>query len=384
MEAYLDNSATTRCSEGAAQLMMEVLRKDYGNPSSLHTRGMEAEQYVKEARSEISQTLKVRDKDICFTSGGTESNNLAILGAAEANRRSGRHVITTDVEHPSVSNPFSWLRENGYEVTYLSVDAFGEISTEELRRAIRDDTILVSVMHVNNEMGAVEPVEEAAKIIKSVNPRTLFHVDAVQSYGKFRIYPKRTGIDLLSASGHKIHGPKGSGFLYVGDKVKIRPILHGGGQEFGLRSGTENVPAIAGLGFAAKESYEDLEAKTEKLYRLRASFIEKVSGIAGVTINGRTDKKGAPHIVSLSVDEVRSEVLLHALEERGIFISAGSACSSNKPAPSKTLQAIGISRELLDKTVRFSFSTETTEEEIAYAADALRELIPALSRFIRR
>lgn len=384
MEAYLDNSATTRCSEGAARLMMEVLRTDYGNPSSLHTKGMEAEQYVKEARGEIAKTLKVREKDIYFTSGGTESNNLAILGAAMANQRSGRHVITTDIEHPSVGNPYAYLSEHGFDVTYLSVDAYGVIALEELRRAMRADTILVSIMHVNNEMGAIEPIEKAAEVIKSVNPRALLHVDAIQSYGKFRIYPKRMGIDLLSASGHKIHGPKGIGFLYVGDKVKIHPIVHGGGQEWGLRSGTENVPAIAGLGMAAKESYEDLDAKVEHLYHLREQFVREVSQIPGVTLNGYEDRRSAPHIVSISVDEVRSEVLLHALEEKGIFISAGSACSSKKPTISKTLKAMGISRELLDKTVRFSFSTDTTEEEVAYALETLKELIPMLARYTRQ
>jgi cysteine desulfurase len=300
-----------------------------------------------------------------------------------ANQRSGKRVITTDVEHPSVRNPFTYLQEQGFEVTYLSVDEYGVISLEELQRVMTRDTILVSMMHVNNEMGAVEPVEEAARIIKKINPNCVFHVDAIQSYGKFRLYPKKAGIDLLSVSGHKIHGPKGSGFLYIGDKVKIKPIIFGGGQEGGMRSGTENVPAIAGLGVASREIYEDFEAKVAHLYGLRDHFIERVEQIEGVTVNGHKDHSSAPHIVSVSVAGVRSEVLLHALEEKRIYISAGSACSSHKPTPSKTLQAIGISRNLLDKTVRFSFSVHTTMEEIDYALDEMETLIPMLAKYTR-
>jgi cysteine desulfurase len=383
MEAYLDNSATTRCSKAAAELMLQVLRTDYGNPSSLHNKGLEAENYIKDARRKIAATLKVNDKDIYFTSGGTESNNLAIIGTAMANVRRGKRVITTDVEHPSVRNPFVYLQEQGFEVIYLSVDEEGVISLQELQRAMTKDTILVSMMHVNNEIGALEPVEEAAAIIKKSNPACVFHVDGIQSYGKFRIYPKRMGIDLLSVSGHKIHGPKGSGFLYIGDKVKIRPILLGGGQELGMRSGTENVPAIAGLGAAAAEIYDNFDEKRAHLYELRDHFIERVEQIDGVTVNGRKDHRTAPHIVSVSVDGVRSEVLLHALEEKQIYVSAGSACSSNKPAPSKTLQAIGISRNLLDKTVRFSFCVDTTMEEIDYAVDVMENVIPMLAKYTR-
>lgn len=273
MEAYLDNSATTQCSQEAADLMMRLLRVDYGNPSSLHNRGMEAENYVKEARKRIAQTLKVNEKEIYFTSGGSESNNLAIVGSALANKRSGMHVITTAIEHPSVANPFAYLEEQGFAVTYLPVDAYGCISLQDLKDAMCSDTILVSIMHVNNEIGAVQPVEEAARLIKQTNPNCLFHVDAIQSYGKFRIYPKRMGIDLLSVSGHKIHGPKGSGFLFVRDKVKVHPLILGGGQERGLRSGTENVPAIAGLGQAAMEIYQNFDAKIMQMYRLRDYFI---------------------------------------------------------------------------------------------------------------
>lgn len=383
MEAYLDNSATTQCSQAAADLMMRLLREDYGNPSSLHNRGMEAENYVKEARKRIAQTLKVNEKEIYFTSGGSESNNLAIVGSALANKRSGMHVITTMIEHPSVANPFAYLEELGFAVTYLPVDAYGCISLEDLQEAMCSDTILVSMMHVNNEIGAVEPIEEAARVIKQKNPNCLFHVDAIQSYGKFRIYPKRMGIDLLSVSGHKIHGPKGSGFLFVRDKVKVHPLILGGGQERGMRSGTENVPAIAGLGQAATEIYQNFESNQTRMYRLRDYFIQEVEQIDGVSVNGHKDHRSAPHIVSVSVSGVRSEVLLHALEDKQIYVSAGSACSSNKPAVSRTLQSIGLKRELLESTVRFSFSVHTTKEEIDYALEAMRGLVPMLAKYRR-
>ncbi len=383
MEAYLDNSATTRCSDEAVKIMTKVLQEDFGNPSSLHNKGMEGENYVKAARSEIAKTLKANDKEIYFTSGGTESNNLAIIGAARAYRRSGDKVITTMIEHPSVANPFAYLEDNGFEVTYLPVDNLGRVDLNALREAMTEDTILVSVMHVNNEIGAVQPIEEIAEIVKSVNKECVFHVDAIQSYGKFRIYPKKIRVDMLSVSGHKIHGPKGSGFLFVKDKIKLKPIILGGGQEWGMRSGTENVPAIAGLGVAAREIYADFDNNIDRMYKLRDRFISEVTKIDGVTVNGPLDHSGAPHIISVSVSGVRAEVLLHALEDRNIYVSAGSACSSNKPSISKTLKAIGLDQKLLDSTVRFSFSIHTTEEEVDYAVSALRELVPMLSKYTR-
>jgi cysteine desulfurase len=338
---------------------------------------------MNDARKKIAKTLKVQEKEIIFTSGGTESNNLAILGAAEANKRSGMHVITTAIEHPSVSNAMACLEKQGYEVTYLPVDACGEISPEALRAAIRPDTILVSMMQVNNEIGAIEPIAEAGSLIKEVNPQTLFHVDAIQAYGKMRILPGKMKIDLLSVSGHKIHGPKGSGFLYIKDRTKIQPILNGGGQQRGMRSGTENVPAIAGLGVAAEAAYGKLEENVAHLYALRAHFIGEVQRIDGVTVNGHLDQKNAPHIVSVSIDGVRAEVMLHALEDRQVYVSAGSACSSNKPSVSRTLQGIGIRQELLDATIRFSFCVDTTMEEIDYALDVMRELVPMLQKYTR-
>lgn len=384
MEAYLDNSATTRCSKAAADKMVLLLTEDFGNPSSLHMKGVIAEKYINEAKKKIARTLKCQEKEIVFTSGGTESNNLAIIGSAMANQRAGKHIITTQVEHASVANTMKFLEDSGFEITYLGVDHDGRISLEELKAAMRPDTILVSIMQVNNEIGAVMPVEEAGRLIKEINPSTLFHVDAIQSYGKLHISPKNMNCDLLSVSGHKIHGPKGSGFLYIKDKTKIKPIIYGGGQQKGMRSGTENVPAIAGLGVAAEEIYTDLDTKIEAMYALKSHFINEVTRIDGVTVNGLTDKTSAPHIVSVSVQGVRAEVILHTLEDKNIYVSAGSACSSNKPAVSATLKAIGLPKELLDSTVRFSFCVDTTIEEIDYAVKVMQDVVPKLQKYTRR
>lgn len=383
MEVYLDNSATTCCCQAAKDIMGQALTEDYGNPSSMHMKGVEAEKYVKNAASVIAKTLRCQEKEIIFTSGGTESNNLAIIGAAMANRRSGKHIITTMIEHASVKNTMRFLEEEGFEITFLPVDENGVIRPEELAEQMREDTILVSMMMVNNEIGALEPVEEAGKLIHEKNPDTLFHVDAIQAYGKFKIIPKKMGIDLLSVSGHKIHGPKGIGFLYIRDKIKIKPISFGGGQQKGMRSGTINVPGIAGLGAAAKEAYDNLDEKMERLYALKAYFADRLGSLEQVVINGKTDHDSAPHIVSASFIGVRSEVLLHALEDRQIYVSAGSACSSNHPSYSTTLKSIGLKFEQQESTLRFSFSVHTTKEELDYTYSVLEELLPMLRRYTR-
>ena len=350
-------------------------------------KGIEAERFVETAKKKIAKTLRVSEKEIIFTSGGTESNNLAIIGAAMANRRAGNHIITTSIEHASVENPMEFLKEQGFEITYLSVDENGIISLEELEEAVTEQTILVSMMQVNNEIGAIEPVAEAVELIKKKNPDTLIHVDAIQSYGKMYIYPKKLGIDMLSVSGHKIHGPKGSGFLWVKEKTKLKPLILGGGQQRGMRSGTENVPAIAGLGEAAEEIYENLDEKRAHLYGLKQRFIEGIEKLEGTHVNGKTGEDSAPHIVSVSFEGIRSEVLLHSLEDRGIYVSSGSACSSNnhagKQKGSKTLRNIHLKENLLDSTLRFSFSVHTTEEEIDYALEVLGELLPVLKKYTR-
>ena len=384
MEAYFDNSATTKVFDCVRDIVVKTMTEDYGNPSARHKKGMDAEQYVRRAASQIAKTLRVQEKEILFTSGGTESNNMALIGAAMANRRAGNHLITTRIEHASVYNPMAFLEQQGFEVTYLKVDGEGHISLKELEESIRPDTILVSVMHVNNEIGAVEPVAEIGALIHRVNPAILFHVDAIQSYGKYEIRPKRENIDLLSVSGHKIHGPKGVGFLYIDQRVKIHPLLYGGGQQRDLRSGTENVPGIAGLGAAAEEIYRDHAGKVEHLVKLKNHMITRMGEIPEATVNSRMDLESAPQIVSVSFAGVRSELLLHALEEKGVYVSSGSACSSNHPAISGTLKAVGVNKELLDSTLRFSFGMFNTLEEVDYAVDALKELLPVLTRYRRR
>ena len=386
MIAYLDNGATTQPFASVREVMLKTLEEDFGNPSSLHTKGVEAEKYVKEAKEQIAKSLKADPKEIVFTSGGTESNNMALIGGALANQRAGKHIITTGIEHASVHNPLIFLEDMGFEVTYLPVDANGHVRLPELLEAMREDTILVSIMYVNNEVGAVMDIEAIGKAIKEKKPDVLFHVDAIQAYGKYRIYPKRLNIDLLSVSGHKIHGPKGIGFLYIRDKVKIKPIIYGGEQQKGMRSGTENVPGNAGLSQAGKEIYENHEEKIKGLYELKKYFIEEVEKLPGTTVNGiqgLTIEQTAPHIISVSFEGVRSEVLLHALADKGIYVSSGSACSSNHPAISGTLRGIGVKKELLDSTLRFSLSVLTTKEELDLALEALKELLPMLRRYTR-
>lgn len=383
MEVYLDNSATTRVLPEVAELMNKIMTEDYGNPSSMHFKGMQAENYVKHAKEQIAKVLKVNEKEILFTSGGTESDNMALIGCAMANKRAGMHLITTKIEHPAILQTMKYLEQQGFEVTYLPVDEYGRVRPEDLQRSMRRDTILVSVMYTNNEIGAVQPIAELGALIKRMNPRTLFHVDAVQGFGKYRIWPKRMNIDLMSVSGHKIHGPKGVGFLYIGEKVKIHPIIWGGGQQKGMRSGTENVPGVAGIGLATERIYEHLDEDVERLYDIREAFINGLSGLDQVVVNGRPGRETAPHIVSVSIWGVRSEVLLHALEDRGICVSAGSACASNHPQTSETLKAIGVERDLLDSTIRFSFSIFTTMEEIEYTLQALYDIIPVLRKYSR-
>lgn len=385
MEVYLDNSATTRAYDCVGDLVRKVMCQDYGNPSSMHAKGVQAEHYIKETKEILAKLLKVKDKEIVFTSGGTESDNLALIGAARANRRRGNHLITSSIEHPAILNTMRYLEEEGdFRVTFLPVDRYGRVKLEALKEALCPETILVSIMYVNNEVGSVQPVQQAADIVKAYNKDILFHVDAVQGFGKYRIYPKKEKIDMLSLSGHKIHGPKGTGALYIGEQVKIRPIVFGGEQQKNIRSGTENVPGIAGLGLAAKTIYDGLEEKVARMRALKARFIEGVQKLDDITIHGLYDETSAPHIISVGFAGVRSEVLLHALEEKGIYVSSGSACASNHPAISGVLKGIGAQKEYLDATLRFSMSEFTTEEEIDYTLETLYNLVPVLRRYTRR
>ena len=384
MEVYLDNSATTKAYPEVVSLVADIMTNDYGNASSMHLKGVDAEKYLKYSKATIAGIMKVKEKEIFFTSGGTESDNWALMGAAFANHRSGKHLITTKIEHPAILRTMEHLKELGFDITYLSVNQYGQISLEELRNAIRPDTILVSIMFVNNEVGAIQPIDEAGEIIKQTNPRTLFHVDAVQGFGKLRLLPKKWKIDMVSVSGHKIHGPKGTGFLYIDEKVKTKPILYGGGQQNGYRSGTENVPGVAGLGKATELIYRNLVEDTNRLYCLKKKLVSGLLKIDHVKINGPQDETGAPHIVSASIAGIRSEVMLHSLEDKGVYVSAGSACSSHKHTVSDTLSAMGLSTEYMDSTIRFSLSVFTTEEEIEYTLKCLFELVPMLRRYTRR
>lgn len=380
MAVYLDNAATTKVFPEVLQAMNEAMEISYGNPSAKHIKGMEAEKIVKKARQIIAGTLKAKEKEIIFTSGGTESNNFAIIGTAMANKRRGKHIITTRIEHASVYEPMFYLENEGFEVTYLDVDETGIIDMKQLEESIREDTILVSCMLANNEIGAVEPIGEIGKIVKSKNPAAVFHVDAIQGYGKIPIIPKNEGIDLLSMSGHKIHGPKGVGFLYVKEKTKIQPMILGGGQQKGMRSGTENVPGIAGLGTACEIMAGHLKENAQKIGEVRDYFRSRITEISEIKDNSGD----APHVASISFKNIRSEVLLHALEEREIYVSSGSACSSNRPHISGTLSAIGLSPEYRDGTLRFSFSVYNTKEEVDQVITALGELVPMLRKFVRR
>lgn len=384
MEAYFDNSATTRCYPEVADIVVKTMTEDFGNPSAMHLKGVEAEKYVREAAQTLAKLLKVNEKEIIFTSGGTESNNLALFGGAEANKRSGNHIITTSVEHAAVGQPVSRLEQMGYEVTIVPVDHRGVVRLDELEKALRPDTILVSTMYVNNEVGAVMPVEEIAKLVHEKSPKALYHVDAIQAFGKYCIYPKKAGIDMLSVSSHKIHGPKGVGFLYVNEKAKVQPQILGGGQQAGMRSGTDNVPGIAGLGVAAGIVYTDFDEKIEHMYQLKERLAKGFSELPDVRINGMELREGAPQILSASFMGVRSEVLLHTLEEKGIYVSAGSACSSHKRKAAGTLSAMGMEDAQRECTLRFSFSEENTFEEVDYCLEVIGQVLPMLRRYSRR
>ena len=384
MEVYLDNSATTKCYEEVKEIVGKVMCEDYGNPSSMHKKGIQAEHYIKDAKSVLARILKVDTKTIYFTSGGTESDNLALIGAARANRRRGNHLITSSIEHPAILNTMQYLEEEeGFRVTYLPVDESGCIQLNALKEALSSDTILVSVMYVNNEIGSVQPIDEAVKIVKSYNRSILFHSDAVQGFGKYHIYPKRQGIDMLSVSSHKIHGPKGMGVLYVGESVKIKPIIFGGEQQKNIRSGTENVPGIAGMAVAAELIYKNLDEKVIEMRRLKSHFLEGLTSIEKINVHGLTDERSAPHIVSVGFAGIRSEVLLHTLEDKQIYVSSGSACASNHPAISGVLKGIGTTRDYLDSTIRFSLSEFTTMEEIDYTLQTLYNSIPMLRKYTR-
>ncbi len=377
MEIYFDNSATTAPYGEVSAAVFDTMSNNYGNPSSLHKLGIEAERAVKTAKERVASALKASPAEILFTSGGTESDNIAIMGAAAASR--GKHIITTPLEHPAVMNTLSEMENRGYKIDYAPVDSKGRVILEEYRRLIRPDTFLVTAMIVNNEIGTVEPVAEMCKILKRANPRALFHTDAVQGFGKIPVTADGTGADMISLSSHKIHGPKGMGALYIRRGTGIKPIMFGGGQQGGMRSGTENVPGIVGFGLAAKMATTDLSSKAERMTVLRKR-LEKgiVNALDNVRVN--TPENAAPHILNISFGGVKSEVLLHSLEMQNIFVSSGSACSSHKKEPSYVLTEIGVPRKMIDGSIRFSLSEFSTEEQVDAVIDAVSKIVPRLRR----
>ena len=384
MDVYFDNSASTKVSEKAIEIMLKTMRDDYANTSGKHIKGVEAESYVKDAVDIIAKTLKVKKGEIIFTSGGTESNNMALIGGAMSRKRYGKHIIISGIEHPAVYRPAEFLTEQGFELSVLPVNSEGQVDLELLKSTLRDDTVLVSVMYVNNEIGAIEPVEEISKIVKAKNKDILFHVDAIQAYTKLRINPKSQGIDMLSASGHKFHGPKGVGFLYIDSNVKINPIIFGGGHQRGMRSGTLNTTGIAGMGVAAKEAYDNFDERINKISDLKYYLMDELEKTEGAILNTGRGENFAPQVISVSFEDIRAEVLLHALEDRGIYVSSGSACSSNHPGISGTLKAIGVRENLLDATIRISLSELNNKEEADYFIKNLKELLPLLRKFVRK
>lgn len=382
MEIYLDNSATTKPYQEVVDKMVLALTTQYGNPSSIHKKGIEVEREIKEIRRNIARSLGAKENEIYFTSGGTECNNTIIRSVARLNKKTKNHIISTVIEHPSVLDTLKDLESEGFEVTYLPVDKDGKISIEDLKNAIKKETILVSIMHVNNEIGTIQPIEEIGKYLKSLDEKIYLHVDAVQSYTKIKFRPSRYNIDFMSVSGHKLHGPKGIGFMYVKENNRIKPLLTGGGQEIGIRSGTENVPGIYGIGEAVKVINKDLEGTIDKIRELRDLLKEEIlANIDDVKIN--TPEDGVCHVLNVSFRGVRGEVLLHYLEQKEIYVSTGSACSSKKKG-SHVLNAIGLTPEEIEGAIRFSLSDLNTKEEILETIKVLKESVSDLRMIIGR
>ncbi len=379
-EIYLDNSATTRPYRAVIDLAGQVADSTYGNPSSAHKKGLEAARLFEQARRQVASLFKSREDEIVFTSGGTEANNLAIIGAALDNRRRGNRLITTTIEHSSVLNCFRYLEKQGFEVSYLPVDNCGLIDPDLLRDLVSDQTILASIMHINSEIGSIQPLEACGTAIKQNNPQTLYHIDAVQSFARLPLAAGHWQADMISCSAHKIHGLKGAGCLWIRKGSKLAPLLYGGGQERGLRSGTENVAATAAFGLAAELSAKKMLENSNFLRKLKTLFYESLKG-EGVefSVNGPDPEEGAPHIINISFPGTKAEVLLRMLEDKGIFVSAGSACHARHPARSHVLEAIGLSDDLIDSALRFSFSFFNSEAEIKAAAKKTAEAVKDLT-----
>lgn len=384
-QIYLDNAATTPVLQEVVNEVVRSLTEDFGNPSSLHRLGLQSERHMKNARSMIAQLIQVSAEEIVFTSGGTESNNLAILGVTRARKRYGNHCITTKIEHPSILNTFEYLEQDGWDVTYLSVDSHGLIDIESFKESIREDTVLVSISHVNNEIGSIEPIREIGLFLKNNYPDIIFHTDAVQSFGRLHIRPMEWGIDLLSASGHKIHAPKGIGALYIKKGTPLTTLQWGGGQELGIRSGTENLPGIVGFGRAAQWINKIMGQDDAMIKNMKIDLAEEIKkAVPEVVFNGPKPEEGAPHILNISIPGVRGETLLHVLESYGVYVSTGSACSSKRVRTSHVLSAIGASDRVAEGAIRLSLSYLNTGDELSQVPDILRKSIDQVKRFTRR
>ncbi len=381
MEVYLDNSATTKPSRIVRDKIYDVLGNCYGNPSSLHDIGMRSEKQINKSRKIIADYMGCKKDEIIFTSGGTEANNIATIGYAMRNRRKGNHIITTVIEHKSVLNSFVYLEKQGFEVTYLEVDKEGFIDLDILKDEITDDTILVSIMHVNNEIGVINEVNKIANLIKKINNKIIFHVDGVQAFGKYKI--NLSNIDMYSFSGHKIHSIKGTGGFFKKRSITIDSLLKGGQQEKGIRPGTENLIGIVALGAAVTESIQNLETNYEKVYKLRNKFCEFINeNIDNCVVNPNRNDRVSPYVLSVSFEDMLAEVLLHSLESKNIYVSTGSACNSKSKKYSHVLEAIGLNEKLMKGTIRISFSRYSTENEIDYACRCLKESVESLRKII--
>lgn len=381
---YFDNAATTRALDEVADKVKYMLLENFGNPSSQNMAGVNAENEVIKARKIIAASINAEPDEIYFTSGGTESDNWAIFGTAKGYIRSGKHMITTAIEHPAVLQPMRELEKNGWDITILGVDEKGYINIDELKAAIREDTVLVSTILINNETGTIQNAEEISKAIKSVNPYTLYHVDAVQAYGKYPINVKKMGIDMLSVSGHKVHGPKGVGFFYMKKGLKVKPIIFGGGHERGQRSGTENTPSIVGLAEAVKIDMAEMDKAVEHVKLVKKTLAEGILNSIPMTyINGPSIEEGSPYVLNIGFEGLRSEVLLHSLEEKEIYVSAGSACNSKKKGASTVLSALGIDEKRIEGAIRFSFCRYNTVEEAEQCIEILKEKAAFLRKYMR-
>lgn len=371
---YLDNSATTAVCDAAAKAALHMMTENYGNPSSLHKMGIDAEAVIERARKTIADSLSVDDKTIYFTCGGTEANNTALFGATEALKRRGKRIIVSSVEHSSVYESALYLRELGYDVCFVPVDETGVVRMDELLSLLSGDTILVSVMAVNNETGAIQPTEAIAKTIRQHSPNALFHVDAVQAYCKIPLKPKRWGVDLMSVSAHKIHGPKGVGALYIRDGVKIRPLFYGGEQQKKMRPGTESAPLIAAFGEAVREA--DIQENLKAVSELNCILRERLSTIDGIVIN--SGDNALPYILNLSAPGIRSETMLHHLEQGGVYVSSSSACAKGKR--SYVLAAMGLPDSRIDSAIRISFSKYNTTDDVEALCEGLKNGIKNLQK----